>query len=30
VLDIDGMLMSKEMDLPEDIPDRIRLAKLKP
>jgi hypothetical protein len=30
VLDIDGMLMSKETDRPEDIPDRIRLAKLKP
>ena len=30
VLDIDGMLMSKNTDRPEDIPDRIRLSKLKP
>jgi hypothetical protein len=29
VLDIDGMLMSKETDRPEDIPDRMRLARLK-
>lgn len=30
VLDIDGMLMSKETDRPEDIPDRQRLMRLKP
>ncbi len=30
VLDIDGMLMSKETDRPEDIPDRKRLSRLKP
>ncbi len=30
VLDIDGMLMSKETDRPEDVPDRKRLARLKP
>lgn len=29
VLDVDGMLMSKETDRPEDIPDRMRLATLK-
>jgi len=29
VLDIDGMLMSKETDRPEDIPDRMRLLRLK-
>jgi len=26
---VDGMLMSKETDRPEDIPDRMRLATLK-
>ncbi|MBA3904221.1 MAG: hypothetical protein C0522_11210 [Rhodocyclaceae bacterium] len=30
VLDIDGMLMSKETDRPEDLPDRKRLLRLKP
>lgn len=30
VLDIEGMLMSKETDRPEDIPDRKRLLRLKP
>lgn len=30
VLDIDGMLMSKETGRPEDIPDRQRLLRLKP
>lgn len=30
VLDIDGMLMSKETDRAEDIPDRKRLLRLKP
>jgi hypothetical protein len=29
VLDVDGMLMSKETSRPEDIPDRMRLATLK-
>lgn len=29
VLDIEGMLMSKETDRPEDIPDRMRLLRLK-
>jgi Nucleotidyl transferase AbiEii toxin, Type IV TA system len=29
VLDVDGMLMSKETDRPEDIPDRQRLLRLK-
>jgi hypothetical protein len=29
VLDVDGMLMSKETGRPEDIPDRMRLATLK-
>ncbi len=29
VLDVDGMLMSKETTRPEDIPDRMRLATLK-
>ncbi len=29
VLDIEGMLMSKETGRPEDIPDRIRLSRLK-
>jgi hypothetical protein len=29
LLDIDGMLMSKETDRPEDIPDRQRLLRLK-
>jgi hypothetical protein len=29
VLDIDGMLMSKETDRPEDIPDRKRLSRLR-
>lgn len=29
VLDVDGMLKSKETDRPEDIPDRMRLATLK-
>ena len=29
VLDIAGMLMSKETDRPEDIPDRMRLRRLK-
>ena len=29
VLDIDGMLMSKQTDRPEDIPDRLRLERLK-
>ena len=29
VLDVDGMLMSKETDRPEDIPDRMRLATLR-
>ena len=30
VLDVDGMLMSKQTDRPEDIPDRKRLSRLKP
>jgi hypothetical protein len=30
VLDIDGMLMSKATERPEDVPDRIRLERLKP
>lgn len=29
VLDVDGMLMSKQTDRPEDIPDLQRLARLK-
>lgn len=29
VLDVDGMLMSKQTDRPEDIPDRQRLLRLK-
>ena len=29
LLDIDGMLMSKQTDRPEDIPDRQRLLRLK-
>jgi hypothetical protein len=29
MLDLDGMLMSKQTDRPEDIPDRQRLARLK-
>ena len=29
VLDIDGMLLSKNTDRPEDIPDRMRLLRLK-
>jgi len=29
MLDIDGMLMSKQTDRPEDIPDRQRLLRLK-
>jgi hypothetical protein len=29
VLDIDGMLMSKETDRPEDVPDRHRLLRLR-
>lgn len=30
VLNIDGMLLSKQTDRPEDIPDRNRLRRLKP
>lgn len=30
VLDIEGMLMSKDTDRPEDIPDRKRLSRLRP
>lgn len=29
ILDVDGMLLSKQTDRPEDIPDRQRLSKLK-
>jgi hypothetical protein len=29
VLDVDGLLLSKETNRPEDIPDRMRLATLK-
>lgn len=29
VLDIDGMLMSKDTNRPEDVPDRLRLQRLK-
>lgn len=29
VLDVEGMLMSKDTDRPEDIPDRKRLSRLK-
>lgn len=30
VLNVDGMLLSKETDREEDIPDRLRLRRLKP